>query len=144
MVKTYSAKLAELKRQWYILDAASAPLGRVANLAAKLLIGKHKPTYTPHLDGGDSVIVINTDELQLTGKKLEQKTYYRHSGYPGNLKSLSAAQMKSKDSTQILYLAVKGMLPKNKLQAERLKRLRLFKGDKHNLEAQKPTPMEVK
>lgn len=138
MPKTFSIKASEVSREWVLVDASKIPLGRVATEVSKLLVGKHKPTYSPNIDGGDNVIVINSDKVKLTGNKLDQKMYYRHSGYPGNLKSLSAKQIMQKDSTRLVKYAVKGMLPKNKLQSARLKRLRVFKNDKHTYQAQKP------
>lgn len=143
IAKTFSIKPSQVKRQWYVIDAARAPVGRVAVAAASLLIGKHKASYTPHIDGGDGVIVINAAKLRFTGNKLEQKRYYRHSGYPGNLKELTAKQMKAKDPAQIISLAVGGMLPKNKLRDVRLGRLRVFTDEAHGMEAQKPIPFEV-
>ena len=141
--KTYSAKPTETQRQWYLLDASEATLGRLSTAAAKYLIGKHKPSYTPHIDGGDGVVVINATKLKVTGNKLQQKTYYRHSGHPGSLKSLSLEEQLAKDPTKVVIQAVQGMLPKNKLQAGRLSRLKVYAGSEHELEAQKPQKVEV-
>ncbi|MBI4101023.1 50S ribosomal protein L13 [Candidatus Microgenomates bacterium] len=143
-MKTYSAKPKEVTRQWYLVDAAQAPLGRMAALIATYLTGKHKAMYTPHIDCGDQVIVINAAKLKLTGNKLTQKVYYRHSGYPGALKSRTAAEQLARDPTKIVTEAVKGMLPKNKLQADRLARLKVYADAKHQHEAQKPQPLEIK
>lgn len=136
--KTYSAKPKDIQRQWYIVDASSDSLGRLATMIATHLTGKHKPSYTAHIDCGDGVIVINAAKLKLTGKKFEQKTYYRHSGYPGALKEATAAEVLAKDPTQIIVSAVRGMLPANKLRDGWLKRLKVYVDDKHDQEAQKP------
>lgn len=143
-MKTYSQKTAEISRQWILIDANEAPLGRVATEIAKYLIGKYKPTYTPHIDNGDNVVVINAASLKVTGNKLNSKTYYRHSGFPGNLKELSLAEKLAKSPESVIYEAVKGMLPKNKLQADRLARLRIFKEAEHNHSAQNPKKVEIK
>lgn len=142
-LKTYSAKPSEVARQWYIVDASMAPLGRIATVVATRLIGKHKPSYTAHIDVGDSVVIINASRLQLTGDKLSQKQYYRHSGYPGAIKSATAEQMLEKNPIKVIELAVKGMLPKNKLQAARMARLKVYAGAKHEHEAQQPQVLEV-
>jgi len=137
--KTYSAKPREVKREWHVVDAAKAPLGRVATQAASLLIGKHKPSFTKHIDNGDGVVIINAAKVVLTGKKAEQKQYYSHSGYPGSLKTTTFKQAMSKDPKFVVTNAVRGMLPKNKLQGNRLKRLKVYPGEEHNQFAQKPT-----
>ena len=144
MTKTYSQKPAEVTRKWVLIDAASAPLGRVATAIAKHLIGKYKPTYTPHVDGGDYVVVINADKLVVTGDKETAKTYYHHSGFPGGIKSASLAEIREKDAPQVIYAAVKGMLPKNKLLDERMKRLKVYAGEAHAHTAQQPQKVEVK
>lgn len=144
MNKTYSAKPSDVTRSWYVLDASKAPLGRVATQVATLLMGKRKPQYTAHIDCGDYVIIINADQLQVTGDKLKQKMYYRHSGYPGGLKEATLADKMEKDSTEVIFRAVRGMLPVNKLRDERLKRLKIYAGSEHNHEAQKPQTIEVK
>ena len=135
---TYSVKANEIERKWYVIDADGKVLGRLATEVAKLLKGKHKPTYSTHMDVGDHVIVINTDKMILTGNKLEDKIYRRHTGYIGNMKEESAKEVMAKDSTKALMLAVKGMLPKNSLGRQMLKKLRLYAGPEHEQVAQKP------
>jgi large subunit ribosomal protein L13 len=142
-MKTYSAKPSEVVRQWYVIDASEATLGRVSTKIATLLTGKGKPMFTHHIDCGDNVIVINTDKLVVTGNKLEDKMYYRHSQYPGSLKEATLADKMAKDSTDVIRLSVKGMLPKNKLVDERLARLKIYAGAEHNHEAQKPQKVSV-
>lgn len=142
-MKTYSQKPTEVSRKWYVLDASSAPLGRLSTEIAKLLTGKHKPTFTPHTDGGDYVIVINTDKCVLTGNKEHSKKYYRHSGYPGGIKERTVAEQRQKDSRKIIEASVFGMLPKNKLRDGRMLRLKLYTEDKHQHEAQKPVMHKV-
>lgn len=142
--KTYSQKPADINRRWILVDASEATLGRVAETAAKYLIGKYKPTYTPHVDGGDYVVVINASKLVVTGNKEEDKKYYRHSGYIGNMKTYSLAELRKKSPEKIIELAIKGMLPVNKLAAGRLERLRVFKDDEHTHTAQTPEKVEVK
>lgn len=144
MYKTYSQKPSEVTRKWLVLDAAEAPMGRVATTAAKYLIGKHKPTYTAHIDGGDYIIIINAAKTVVTGAKLEDKTYYSYSGFPSGLKEQSLKAVLAKDPTKALIAAVRGMLPKNKLQDERLKRLKVYAGETHQHEAQKPVKIGVK
>ena len=143
-MKTYSAKPSEVTRAWYVIDAAEAPLGRVSTKIATLLTGKGKPMFTQHIDCGDFVVVINSDSLVATGNKLNDKMYYRHSQYSGSLKETNLGDMIAKDSTEVIRLAVKGMLPKNKLMDERLKRLKIYKGTEHKNEAQKPQKVSVK
>lgn len=142
--KTFSQKTADVERRWILIDAKDATLGRVATQIAKYLIGKYKPTYTPHVDGGDYVVVVNADELVVTGSKETDKMYYRHSGFPGGLKEAQLKELRAKDSSKIIIAAVKGMLPKNKLSPERLARLRIFAGSEHDHAAQKPEKVEVK
>lgn len=142
--KTYSQKSSEVTRKWILIDAAEAPLGRVAVAIAKYLIGKYKPTYTPHIDGGDYVVVINAEKTILTGDKEEAKTYYRHSGYPGNIKSATAREVREKHPERLIQAAVKGMLPKNKLASERMNRLRIFAGAEHDHTAQQPIKVDIK
>lgn len=144
MEKTYSAKKDEIKRKWYIIDAKGKVLGKVAVKAATILRGKHKPIYTPHIDTGDYVIVINASQVVLTGKKLEQKYYRRHSGYPGGLKSIRYDRLLKEKPKKVIELAVKGMLPKTKLGRAMLKKLRVYKGSEHSHEAQNPVQIEVK
>ena len=143
-MKTYSAKPTEVTREWYLLDASELPLGRLSTKIATLLTGKGKPMYTAHIDCGDYVVVINADKLVVTGDKMNTKMYYRHSQYPGNLKEATLAEKMTKDSTEVIRLAVAGMLPKNKLAAERLARLRVFKGEEHSHTAQSPKKVSVK
>jgi large subunit ribosomal protein L13 len=135
---THSVKANEIEKKWYILDAANKPLGRVATEAARLLRGKHKPTYSTHIDCGDNVIVINSDKAVLTGNKLESKKYRRHSAYMTGLKEVSYKDLMATNSDKAVMLAVKGMLPHNTLGREMLKKLRVCKGAEHNHEAQKP------
>ena len=137
---TYSVKKSEIERKWYIIDAADKPLGRVATEAAKLLRGKHKPTYTPHLDTGDHVIILNCSKVVLTGKKLDQKIYRHHSGYIGGLKEIKAKDLLAKSPEKMMMRAVKGMLPGNKLAYSMLTKLHVYAGDKHPHEAQQPKP----
>lgn len=144
MNKTFSLKAGDVSRNWTLIDASEAPLGRVATVIANRLIGKYKPTYTPSMDDGDYVVVINADQLVMTGNKADTKTYYRHSGFPGGIKERSLQEVKNIDSTKAVVAAVKGMLPRNKLHAERMKRLRVFPGDVHEHAAQKPVKVEVK
>lgn len=143
-MKTYSQKSTEVKRIWYVLDAASAPFGRVATTAASLLLGKGKPTVTPHTDGGDFVIIINAAQLVATGDKETKKTYFRHSGYPGGLYSRSLREQRDQDPTALLRHAVRGMLPDNKLREGRLARLKIYESADHQHAAQKPHEITVK
>ena len=141
-MKTYSQKGAEIKREWWIVDASTMPLGKLAVIIADKLMGKSKVTYTPHIDNGDYVVVINAKNLVVTGDKMIQKKYYRHSGFPGGLTELRLEEVVEKNPAVAITAAVKGMLPKNKLAAERLKRLRVFDGAEHTHTAQ--TPKEIK
>lgn len=136
--KTYSAKASEINRKWYIIDAADKPLGRVATEAAKLLRGKHKPTYTPNIDTGDHVIVINCKDAVLTGHKLDQKIYRHHSGYIGGMKETVARDVMNNTPEKAMYLAIKGMLPKNTLGRQMIGKLRVYAGSEHEQIAQKP------
>lgn len=142
--KTYSQKPAEVSRRWVLIDAESAPLGRLSTEIAKYLIGKYKPTYTPHIDGGDYVVVINAAKVPVTGDKEEGKIYYRHSGFPGGIKDASLKEVRAKFPERIIENAVKGMLPKNKLSTERMKRLKIFPSAEHAHTAQTPEKVEVK
>lgn len=135
---TYSAKKSEIERKWYILDATDKPLGRVATEAAKLLRGKHKPSFTPNLDCGDNVIIINCGKAVLTGRKLDQKVYRHHSGYIGGVKETTARVMMDTKPDRAMMLAVKGMLPKNSLGRQMLKKLRVSVDENHENQAQKP------
>lgn len=137
-MKTYSQKGSEIKREWWLVDASTMPLGQLAVIIADKLMGKSKVTYTPHIDNGDYVVVVNAAKVQVTGNKMTQKVYYRHSGYPGSLKELKLEEVLEKDPTMVVSKAVKGMLPKNKLAAERMKRLRVFPGAEHTHAAQNP------
>lgn len=139
---TYSAKKSEIERKWYIIDAENKPLGRVATEAAKLLRGKHKPTYTPNIDCGDHVIVINCDKAILTGNKMNDKKYTHFTGYIGNMKEISAKDLMAKDSTKAMMHAIKGMLPHNTLGRQMLTKVRLYKGAEHDNQAQKPEVWE--
>ncbi len=139
MRTTYMAKPEDIRRSWYIIDAAGRPLGRVATEAARILRGKHKPEFTPHIDTGDHVIIINASEVVLTGRKPEQKFYYHHSGYPGGLKKVSYAIMLAKKPDKAMYLAVRGMLPKNRLGRAMLKKLRVYRDNQHPHQAQQPS-----
>ena len=137
-MKTYSQKSAEISREWWVIDASSMPLGKLAVIIADKLMGKSKVTYTPHIDNGDYVVVVNAKNLVVTGNKMVDKKYYRHSGYPGGIKELKLEEVIEKDPSRAIVAAVKGMLPKNKLAAERLKRLRVFDGAEHTHAAQNP------
>ena len=136
---TYTLTKSELEnKKWYIIDAANKPLGRVATEAAKLLRGKHKPTYTPNADAGDHVIILNCDQVVLTGKKLDQKIYRHHSGYIGGMKETTARVMLDKNSGNVMTIAIKGMLPKNRLGRQMIKKLRVYAGSEHENIAKKP------
>ena len=135
---TYSPKKGEIEKKWYVIDAANRPLGRTATEAAKLLRGKHKPTYTPNMDAGDHVIIINCDEVVLTGKKLDQKIYRHHSGYIGGMKETTAREMMNRSSEKVMTLAVTGMLPHTRLGRQMAKKLRVYAGSEHENAAQKP------
>ena len=137
-MKTYSQKAKEVEREWWIIDASTLPLGKLAVVIADKLMGKSKVTYTPHIDGGDYVVVINAKDLKVTGEKMLDKKYYRHSGFPGALKELRLEEVVEKDPTFAIKAAVRGMLPKNKLAAERMARLRVFAGAEHAHTAQNP------
>lgn len=141
---TYSAKSSDIQRKWYIIDASGKPLGRVAAEVAKLLRGKHKPTFTPNVDTGDHVIVLNCKDVILTGKKLNQKIYRHHTGYIGNMKEISAKDMLQNNPEKAMMLAIKGMLPKNRLGRQMLGKLRVYAGNEHENQAQKPEVWEVK
>ncbi len=143
-MKTYSAKPADIDRKWYIVDASEAPLGRLATQIALLLTGKGKPQFTKHIDCGDYVVVINAANLVVTGGKEEKKLYHHHSGYPGGIKQATLADKQAKDPAFAITHAVRGMLPVNKLRAERLKRLKVYAGNEHQHEAQKPEAISVK
>lgn len=143
MMKTYSQKPAEVTRKWVLVDASEGTLGRVATTVAKYLIGKYKPTYTAHVDGGDFVVVTNAARVQVTGDKLTDKKYYRHSGFPGGIKERTLQEQLDRDATKVVVDAVAGMLPKNKLVEGRLKRLKVYVDDAHTHAPQQPVKVEV-
>ena len=142
-MKTYTAKKGEYKKDWYLIDAEDKVLGRVATKVASILRGKQKTNYTPHVDMGDNVIIINSDKVKLTGGKPLQKRYYRHSGYPGGIKQTGFLEMMKKDPTFAMRNAVKGMLPKNRLGRRQLLHVKIYAGDRHPHEAQKPVKVEI-
>jgi large subunit ribosomal protein L13 len=135
-MKTYSPKAKDIEREWWVIDATDKALGRIATQIAKLLMGKHKPIYAPHIDTGDYVVVINAAKVKVTGEKAEQKVYYRHSGYPGGLKSQRFEELFGKDPSRVMELAVKGMLPHNRLGRTMLKKLKVYPGNEHPHQAQ--------
>jgi large subunit ribosomal protein L13 len=137
-MKTYSQKSSEIKREWWVIDASTLPLGKLAVVIADKLMGKSKVTYTPHIDNGDYVVVTNAKNIKVTGEKMTQKMYHRHSGFPGGLTSLKLEEVIEKEPAMAIREAVKGMLPKNKLAADRLARLRVFDGAEHTHAAQNP------
>lgn len=143
-MKTYSAKPADVTRKWYLIDASEAPFGRISTEVATLLTGKHKPMYTPHIDCGDYVVIINADKLVATGDKLNKKIYYRHTGYPGGLKERTLEKQLEKDSTEAILHSVRGMLPINKLRDGRLARLKIYRDENHAHAAQAPENYSVK
>lgn len=143
-MKSFMAKQEEVKRNWYVVDADGMALGRLASQVASILRGKNKPEFTPHVDTGDFVIVINTDKVVLTGDKLNQKLFRRHSGKPGNLKEIKYGNLMQTRSDFVVYRAVKGMLPKNSLGAKMLTKLRVYKGAEHEQQAQKPIAIDMK
>jgi len=142
-MKTYSAKPGEITREWYLVDADGQTLGRLATLIADTLRGKRKPQYTPHVDTGDFVVVVNAEKIQVTGQKLDQKRYYRHSGYPGGLRSRTLREQLERRPTEVLRTAVKGMLPKNRLARQQLTKLKIYAGPAHPHESQNPRPLEM-
>lgn len=143
-MKTFSAKPAEVKRQWYVIDAEGKPLGRLASECARILRGKHKPEYTPHVDTGDYIVVVNADKVAVTGNKATDKMYHHHTGYIGNLKSVSFEKMQEKSPGRVIQLAVKGMLPKNALGREMIRKLKIYSGTDHRHAAQTPQPLELR
>ena len=143
-MKTYQATKEELDRKWYLVNAEGKVLGRLSTELAKILKGKNKPTYTPHLDTGDFVIVVNAGKVTLTGKKLKDKIYYHHTGYPGGIKQINAEKLLAKKPTEMIRIAVKGMLPKNSLGRQMLRKLKIYAGANHPHEAQKPISLEPK
>ena len=143
MRKTFSAKKEEAVRDWYVIDASDMVLGRLATSVATILRGKNKPTFTPHVDTGDFVIVVNADKIRLTGRKWQQKVYYRHSGYPGGLKTITAMKVNEKKPDFLIKHAVRGMLPKNKLGRKQIRKLKVYAGPHHRHEAQCPKPLSL-
>jgi large subunit ribosomal protein L13 len=144
MQKTWNAKPGELDRRWYLVDAEGKTLGRLATQIADMLRGKGKPQYTPHVDTGDFVIVVNAEKIAVTGKKLDDKIYYRHSGYPGGLRQRTLREQLQRRPTEVLRKAVKGMLPRNRLARQQINKLKIYAGPAHPREAQRPEPMEVR
>jgi large subunit ribosomal protein L13 len=142
-MKTYQAKKEELEQKWYLVNAEGKVLGRLATELVKILKGKNKPTYTPHLDTGDFVIVINAGKVTLTGKKMKDKIYYHHTGYPGGIKEMNAEKLLAKKPTEMIRMAVKGMLPKNSLGRQMIRKLKIYAGTNHPHEAQKPISLEI-
>lgn len=142
-MKTYVTKPADIERNWYIIDAEGQTLGRLASKIAELLRGKHKPIYSPSVDCGDYVIVLNAEKIEVTGRRMDQKVYYRHSQYPGGLKSITLREQLEMHPTRPISLAVKGMLPKNSLGRKMFKKLKVYAGSEHPHEAQQPVPYEL-
>jgi large subunit ribosomal protein L13 len=142
--KTYSPKPGDITREWLVVDADGIPLGRLASHVAQLLRGKHKPTFAPHVDGGDFVIVINAEKVAVTGNKESTKTYYRHSGYPGGLREMNLAAMRERYPERVIEGAVKGMLPKNRLGRKLYGKLRVYAGGEHPHAAQNPRPYDIR
>ena len=143
MKRTYQAKKEEIDAKWYVVDADGKVLGRLASKLASVLRGKNKPIFTPHVDTGDFVVVVNAKKVVLTGKKLLDKSYYHYTGYPGGIREMSAGKMMAKKPTEVLRIAVKGMLPKNTLGRQMLRKLKVYAGPEHPHAAQKPTPLNV-
>ncbi|GEO95031.1 MULTISPECIES: 50S ribosomal protein L13 [Kocuria] len=141
-MRTYTPKPGDIQRQWHVIDATDVVLGRLASQTATLLRGKHKPTFAPHVDAGDFVIIINAEKVALTGSKLEKKRAYRHSGYPGGLKSTSYAELLEKNPVRAVEKAIRGMLPKNKLAAQQMSKLKVYAGPEHPHGAQQPQTFE--
>ncbi|MEK9740557.1 MAG: 50S ribosomal protein L13 [Flavobacteriaceae bacterium] len=142
--KTISANAKTVNKEWVVVDVKDLPLGRVAAVIANMLRGKYKPNYTPHVDCGDNVVVINADQVTLSGNKWDQKLYIRHTGYPGGQRTLNATQLHQKHDTKLVENAVRGMLPKNKLGADLFRNLRIFSGSEHSHDAQNPKPLHIK
>lgn len=142
-MKTYLANSLTVERKWHLVDANGKTLGRLAARVAMLLRGKHKPTFTPHVDTGDHVVIINADKIRLTGEKFQTKIYHHHTGYPGGIKSVSAERLHAKDPTAILTKAIRGMLPKNPLGKQMAKKLKVYAGESHPHDAQRPEPIAL-
>jgi len=143
MMRTYFAKQTDVIRKWYLIDANGKTLGRLSSRVAILLRGKHKPTFTPHVDTGDHVVIINADKIRLTGDKFKTKTYIHHTGYPGGLKSVTAEHLHAKNPTGLVTRAIKGMLPKNPLGKQMARKLKVYAGTAHPHEAQRPEPLAL-
>jgi len=141
--RTYVTKPEDIERSWYVVDASGQTLGRLASEVAQVIRGKHKPIYSPSIDVGDYVIVVNAEKIHVTGWKLDQKMYYRHSGYPGGIKEMTLGRMLEEHPTRVIELAVKGMLPKNKLGRKMIKKLKVYAGSEHPHQAQQPEAMEL-
>ncbi|HHO49933.1 MAG TPA: 50S ribosomal protein L13 [Deltaproteobacteria bacterium] len=139
-MRTYSAKPGEIEQNWFVVDASEFELGRLATRIATILRGKHKPAFTPHVDVGDFVVVVNASQIRLTGRKIDQKRYHRYSGYPGGLRSLSARVVREHDAERMIHQAVRGMLPKNRLSRAQMSKLKVYAGAEHPHAAQKPQP----
>ena len=142
-MKTYTARAEDMEREWFLVNAEGKTLGRLASEIAQVLRGKHKPIYTPHLDCGDFVIVVNAEKVRVTGRKLDQKMYYRHTGYPGGIKSISLRNQLQKHPERVLEAAVRGMLPKNRLGRKMFKKLKVYAGNSHPHQAQQPKALEL-
>ena len=142
-MKTYSLKVQDVQKKWHIVDANGKPLGRLASHIAAILRGKHKPTFTPHMDMGDNVIVVNAEKVMLTGRKAEQKEYYRHSGYPGGIKVTAFSDMLKSKPESVINIAVKGMLPHNRLGRVMIKHLKVYRGPDHPHESQNPEELKI-
>lgn len=142
-MRTYQQKVSEVRRQWFVMDAQGKVLGRLASRIAAVLRGKHKPTFTPHVDGGDFVVVVNAEKVRLTGRKLHEKVYYWHTGYPGGIKSATAAQLLERKPEWVIQKAVQRMLPKNPLGRQMLRKLKVYRGPEHPHAAQQPKPLEL-
>lgn len=142
-MKTYQAKKGEVERRWFLINAEGKILGRLASSIARILRGKNKPIYTAHVDTGDFVVVINAEKIKLTGKKLKNKIYYHHTGYPGGIKEAPAEKILSEKPTELLMMAVKGMLPKTSLGRKMIKKLKVYAGPHHPHEAQRPIPIQI-
>ena len=142
-MKSFSAKPTDIRREWFVIDAADKVLGRLATEIARRLRGKHKPQFTPHMDTGDHIVVINAEKVRLTGRKAEDKVYHRHSGYPGGIKTATFKELRDQHPERIIETAVKGMLPKNPLGRQVFKKLHVYAGGEHKHHAQQPTPLDI-
>ena len=142
-MKTYTAKPADIRREWFVIDATDKVLGRLATEVARRLRGKHKPQYTPHMDTGDHIVIVNAERIRVTGTKLDNKVYHRHTGYPGGIRTTALKDMLNDTPERVIEKAVKGMLPKNPLGRAMYRKLHVYAGDQHKHEAQQPTPLEI-